>query len=71
MRFACGLVLVAAVLGGCVKDEVTEADAQKMKNDFSQESYEKAMIAAGKEKELEEEKARNKARMDGQYEGQQ
>jgi hypothetical protein len=42
-----------------------------MKQEFSQENYEKAMKAAGKEKELEEQKAREAARNDGQVEGQQ
>lgn len=62
--------LVLAVAGlslvGCAPSgEVTQADQEKMKKEFSQENYEKAMIAAGKQKELEEEKKRNAASMQG------
>jgi len=54
------LAFAAIALAGCGADsEITESDAAKNKAEFSQENYEKAMIAAGKQKELEEEKARN------------
>jgi Tfp pilus assembly protein PilO len=70
------LVLIVAFVAaisfvGCAKEGVTEDDAKRMKEEFSQENYEKAMKAAGKEKELEEQKAREAARTDSQYEGQQ
>jgi hypothetical protein len=64
-----GVIAVCSL--GCAPTEVTEADSQKMKQEFSQENYEKAMKAAGKEKELEEQKAREAARNDGQVEGPQ
>lgn len=59
-----GLLTLAAIaaLGaiGCgIEDsEVSRSDAERNKQEFSQENYEKAMKAAGKEKELEEEKRR-------------
>ncbi|MBC8065381.1 MAG: hypothetical protein H7Y17_11155 [Chlorobia bacterium] len=47
-------------VAGCVPDaEVSQSDSQKNRQEFSQENYERAMIAAGKGKELEEEKRRN------------
>lgn len=67
--WAIGILAVLA-LAGCNSGEITEADQEKMKKEFSQENYEKAMIAAGKEKELEEEKRRNAASMQGQEQGQ-
>ena len=59
-------IFLSAVLGamlcGCAPDaEVTQADVEQNQKEFSQENYEKAMIAAGKGKELEEEKQRNAA----------
>lgn len=50
----CGLILI----GGCAKSEVTERDSDQVREDFSQENYEKAMQASGREQELAEEKAR-------------
>lgn len=66
MRYWAIGILAALALAGCSSGEVSEADQEKMKKEFSQENYEKAMIAAGKEKELEEEKRRNAASMQGQ-----
>ena len=44
---------------------VTQSDSEKNKEEFSQDSYEKAMIAAGKGKELEAEKRRNSEYLSG------
>jgi len=54
------LILLVVLLGtvGCVKSEITESDSSNVKKQFSQESYEEAMIKSGKEQELQEEKAR-------------
>lgn len=61
------LFITAVCISGCVGDsEVTRDDVEKNKKEFSQENYEKAMIAAGKGKELEEEKKRNAAYSAGQ-----
>lgn len=57
-----GLLACLAALGvlGCNADDgVSVSDSEKNKQEFSQENYEAAMKAAGREKELEEEKARN------------
>jgi hypothetical protein len=74
LRPVIGIVSAAVtiiVLTACTKTEVTEADSAKVKEEFSQENYEAAMKAAGKEKELEEEKKRNAAHLQGgQPEGQ-
>lgn len=59
MRTRWAILVVAAALAGCGSDGVTQADAERNKQEFSQENYEKAMIAAGKSAELEEEKKRN------------
>jgi len=69
MRFVAlaSLFIAAVCINGCVGDsEVTRDDVEKNKKEFSQENYEKAMIAAGKGKELEEEKKRNAAHEAGQ-----
>ena len=59
------LTVVAAV--GCGdKGEVSESDAAKNKEAFSQEAYEDAMKKAGKGAELEAEKKRNAAYLQGQ-----
>ena len=52
------LVLAASLLVGCASSGVSEADMKKQREEFSQDNYEKQMKAMGKEKELEEEKAR-------------
>ena len=54
-----GLLVVAlagVVLYGCQKSEVTNADAEKLKQEFSKDNYEKAMKEHGKGAELEQEK---------------
>ena len=47
MRFLAILPL-CALLVGCTAGTVSEGDAAKVRQDFSQENYEKAMRAAGK-----------------------
>ena len=67
------VMAVFSVVGCNPSTEVSAADAEKNKQAFSQESYEKAMIKAGKGDELAAEKARNAARNQGgapQEEGQ-
>ena len=60
------LLLVGGLLIGCVgSSEVSESDAVKNQQAFSQDAYEQAMIKAGKGKELEEEKKRNAAYLAG------
>jgi hypothetical protein len=62
MRQLVALVILGAMAIGCAPDtEVTQSDVEKNQKEFSQENYEKAMIAAGRGKELEEEKKRNAA----------
>lgn len=55
MKPVIALSIVALFLVGC-KSEVTNGDTQAMKREFSQENYEKAMHAAGKDAELQREK---------------
>ena len=56
MRSAPALVLLLA-LAGCSSGTVTQSDNAKVKAEFSQEEYEKAMKKAGRGAELEAEKA--------------
>lgn len=58
------MLLIAVAAIGCSKSEVTADDMAKVRKDFSQENYEKAMIAAGKGAELEKEKAAAASRGD-------
>jgi hypothetical protein len=51
MLGALGLVLV-----GCGPKEITNADDAEMRKKYGREAYEKAMIDAGRQKELEEQK---------------
>lgn len=62
MRSAWALVVCLALVSvlGC-STGVTEADQQRVNKEFSRESYEEAMRKLGKEKELEEEKAKEAA----------
>lgn len=60
-----GFFAAAAILGGCTDSEVSAADVEKNQIEFSQDSYEKAMIKSGRGKELEEEKKRNEAYKQG------
>ncbi len=67
IRITLAAVIFSALLVGCsVDSDVTRSDAAKNQEEFSQANYEKAMIAAGKGKELEEEKKRNAAHLGGQ-----
>lgn len=59
------LAIVACACGCMTTGEVSQADAVKQQNAFSQDAYEQAMIKAGKGKELEEEKKRNAEYMKG------
>lgn len=57
-RFLVALGLVAGlVLAGC-KSGITEEDTANMRQEFSEENYEKNMKAMGKGAEFEAEKAR-------------
>lgn len=58
IRWASALGVILLFAAGCVKSEVTESDSAKVKQEFSSNSYEEAMKASGKEKELEDEKAK-------------
>lgn len=71
LMFGTIVAILGASLVGCAKDTVTEADAQKMREEFSREKYEEAMIKAGRQAELEEEKRLAAERGDQQVEGQQ
>ncbi len=55
------LIIAATVVVGC-NSGVTAGDSDAMRKEFTQENYEKAMIAAGKGEELEREKAAAAAR---------
>lgn len=64
MRLLFGFILAACLFAaGCnqesVDADVTQADVEKNKQEFSQESYEEAMKKAGKGDELAAEKERN------------
>lgn len=68
MKRSLPFALVALCLAGCgVPDsDVTQADVDRNRKEFSQDAYEEAMKKAGRGKELEEEKARNEAYLRGQ-----
>jgi len=71
-RYFLILACVLTVTLGCVDSDVSASETEKNLKEFSQDSYDQAMIKAGKGKELEEEKKRNAAHMAGQQsEGQQ
>jgi Pyruvate/2-oxoacid:ferredoxin oxidoreductase gamma subunit len=65
VRLALIALAAGLVLAGC-KTEVTEADSQRMREEFSQENYERNMKAMGKGAELEAEKARQQQHAGGQ-----
>ena len=68
MAFFGRLVVVScilAVMWGCTKAEVTEADTERMRREFSQENYERAMKEAGRGAELEEQKKREAEHLQG------
>lgn len=52
----CLLTGCLAVLTGCAKTEVSNADVDNLGKTYTQESYEDAMKKAGREAELEEQK---------------
>jgi hypothetical protein len=63
---ACLATIVVGLAMGCSNPgEVSQSDAVRNQEAFSQDAYEKAMIKAGKGKELEEEKKRNAAHLQG------
>ncbi|MEJ5171958.1 MAG: hypothetical protein WHU10_13305 [Fimbriimonadales bacterium] len=60
------LLLAATVLFGCSAGSgVTESDAQKVKEEFSTENYEKAMRESGRADELEAQKQREAQYLQG------
>lgn len=67
IRIAFAALAVACLTGCGVPDtDVTQADVERNRREFSQDAYEEAMRKAGRGKELEEEKARNEAYLRGQ-----
>jgi len=70
MKGAWALAAIVAIvaLSGCnaVDSNVSQADVEKNRKDFSQESYEDAMRKAGRGDELEAEKKRNEDYMKSQ-----
>ena len=69
MRIATiALAALVAALGtqGCSKSEVSQSDTAAVRAEFSQDKYEAAMKAAGREAELEKEKAAASARGESQ-----
>ncbi|MFN3684020.1 MAG: hypothetical protein ACK41F_08810 [Fimbriimonadaceae bacterium] len=60
------LLAAAAILSGCSAGSgVTESDAQKVKEEFSTENYEKAMKESGRAEELEAQKQREAQYLQG------
>lgn len=55
----------AVIAVGCGAGVVTESDSQRVRDQFSQEAYEKAMIEAGRGDELEAQKQREAAFLAG------
>ncbi len=55
VRVIIALAVTCLFLAGC-KSDVTRSDTAAMRKEFSQENYEKAMHAAGKDAELQKEK---------------
>jgi len=58
-RYLIALLVLVSVVAGCAKSELSNEDIAAQKKQYSKENYEKAMIAAGKEKELEAQKKDN------------
>lgn len=58
------------VLAGCKTGEITEADTQQMRREFSDQNYKDNMYKAGKGAEYEAEKKRQEAEGGGQDQGQ-
>ncbi len=68
MRWLAPLFVLAsaAVLAGCNSDAMmTEGESENLRQEFSEENFEKAMIESGRQAELEEHKAREAAHMEG------
>lgn len=65
MRSIFALGVIAFVLAGCSQAGVSEADQAGMRQEFSKDSYEKAMIDSGRGAELEAEKKKEAAFMQG------
>lgn len=55
VKFMLAASLASLVLAGC-SSGVTAGDSAETRKEFSQENYEKAMIAAGRGEELKREK---------------
>lgn len=67
MRIVSAALAAACLMGCGVPDaDVTQADVERNRREFSQDAYEEAMKKAGRGKELDEEKARNEAYLRGQ-----
>lgn len=68
---AAAAILSLGVVGGCVKSEVSEGDSSRLREEFSQDSYEEAMIQQGKADELEAEKQKEAQYIQGGGGGQE
>lgn len=62
-----GLLMIAAVLTGCNTGDVSTSDMESVREEMSQENYEKAMREAGRGAELEAEKAEAERRRQSDY----
>ena len=65
LQVILGISFAVAVLQGCVSSEITRDDVEKNKREFSQSAYEDAMKKSGRGAELEAEKQRNAAYLNG------
>lgn len=52
------LSLASLLLGGCAKSDLSESESTQLRQQFSQDSYEDAMKAQGKDAELQAERQR-------------
>ena len=66
MKVVTAVLAVIFAVGCGAASDVSSDDMSSVRNDFSQDKYEKAMIAAGKGAELEREKAAAAERGEGQ-----
>lgn len=55
VRLTLAVIACLAVVG-CVKTGIGESEQRAQRDQFGQDAYEEAMIKAGREKELQEEK---------------
>lgn len=70
MRTIVLFALIAVLASmGCGPKVVSDAEAQRLKAEWSQEAYEKAMREQGREKELEEGRRRDEEYARGGYSG--